>query len=379
MLNSILIVSGIFSAVCALLVCGFIAYRYFAPRHTPPIHGEHAIAELTAVSIHGVTQWLLIRGVDRRKPVLLFLHGGPGSAQIGIMRRYQQELEKHFVVVQWDQRGAGLSGLEPIDDATYTKEQFVADGLEVTQYLRQRFQQEHIFLVGHSWGSGLGYILAVRHPEFFHAFAGLGQMSRDGEKLAYAETLKAARAANNQKAISELLELGEPPYTIVPHVKGTLHAVEPGREAFGGMLVRFKWSEALGGDAKYINITHQIIKDLLLSSEYTLTDSLAWLKHKGHSINLMYEECNQNIDLYREGLDFKIPVYFLLGRWDMLTVPSGAVALMEAIQAPRKEIIWFDAGHEIHWERPAEYQQALIERFSRAEPGSGPFPAASFP
>ena len=160
MLNLLLTIFGTLLVVILLLAGGFVAYRYFAPRRTPAIKREHAIAELFALSINGVKQWLLIRGVDRRKPVLLFVHGGPGSAHIGILRNFQKELEKNFIVVQWDQRGAGLSGLESVPDETYNKEQFVADGLAVTQYLRERFKQDSIFLVGHSWGSGLGYILA---------------------------------------------------------------------------------------------------------------------------------------------------------------------------------------------------------------------------
>ena len=365
MLNMLFIFLGL--AVCAFVLAsgGFLAYRYFAPRRTPAIKGEYAISQLFSLSINGVIQWLLIRGTDSRKPVLLFVHGGPGSAHIGILRNFQKELEKHFVVVQWDQRGAGLSGLAAVDDSTLNKEQYIADGLEVTKFLRTRFHQDRIFLVGHSWGSSLSYIMAIRHPEYYRAFAGLGQMSRAGEALAYVETLKAAHQTNNQSAIHELETLGPPPYTKIPIVKGILHKAEPGHEAFAGMQVRFKWSEALGGDAKYIKIANLVIKELLFSTEYTLTDAFAWLKNKSHSINLTYEECNQNMDLFQDGLAFKIPVFFLLGKWDLLTVPAGAVALMDAITAPEKEIIWFDAGHEIHWERPDEYQNVLIERFNR--------------
>lgn len=362
-LISILISLGVILAAVILAAGIFLAYRYFAPRHTPAIKGKNTIAELIEIPINGVQQWLLLRGWDHTKPVLLFIHGGPGSAHIGILRYYQKELEKHFVVVQWDQRGAGLSGMELVDAATINKEQFVADGVEVTKYLLNRFNQEKIYLVGHSWGSSLGYILAQRYPQYYLAFAGLGQMSRDGEGLAYAETLKVARESKNQEAIDELLELGAPPYTKIPSAKGLLHKAEPGKEALAGSLVRFKWSEKLGGDAKYIKISNLVVKELLLSKEYTFRDALAWLKNKSRSINLAYNECNRDIDLYKEGTQFKMPVYFLLGRWDLLTVPSGAEALMEVISAPRKEIIWFDAGHEIHWERPQEYQAALIERF----------------
>jgi pimeloyl-ACP methyl ester carboxylesterase len=346
-----------------LLAGFFLAYRYFAPRYTPALTGENSIAELISIPIHGVNQWILIRGADKTKPVLLFVHGGPGSAHIGIMRNYQKELEKHFVVVQWDQRGAGLSGLEPVDAATLNKEQFVADGEEITRYLLKRFEQEKIFLVGHSWGSALGYMLAIRHPEYYRAFAGIGQMSRDSEILSYNATLQVARETNHKEAVKELRELGSPPYTIIPAVKGVLHKAEPGHEALAGMLVRFKWSEILGGDAKYIKISNLVTKELLLSTEYTFKDAMAWLKNKGTSINLTYNECNRDINLFNEGTLFKIPVFFLLGKWDLLTVPSGAEALMNAIQAPQKHIFWFDAGHEIHWERPKEYQKVLIETF----------------
>jgi len=211
MFANILAVIGSVLGIVALAVALFAAYRILAPRHTPAIREKKSIAELIAIPVNGIRQWLLIHGVDKNKPVLLFLHGGPGSAHIAVMRNYQKELEKHFVVVQWDQRGAGLSGMEPVPDETYTKEQFIADGLEVTLYLRERFKQDKIFLVGHSWGSGLGYMMSIRKPEYFRAFAGLGQMSKDGEKLSYEETFKVAREANNQEAVKELLELGAPP------------------------------------------------------------------------------------------------------------------------------------------------------------------------
>lgn len=365
MFANILATIGSILGIVVFAALLFVAYRILAPRHTPAIRGENSVAELIAIPVNGIKQWLLIRGVDKNKPVLLFVHGGPGTGQIAVMRNYQKDLEKHFVVVQWDQRGAGLSGMEPVPDETYTKEQFIIDGLEVTRYLRERFKQDKIFLVGHSWGSGLGYMMAVRKPEYFRAFAGLGQMSKDGEKLSYEETLKVAREANNQEAIKELLELGAPPYTKIPTAKGTLHKAEEGKTALAGMLVRFKWSEALGGDSKYIKIANLIAKELFLSTEYNLRDVFGWLKNKGHSINLMYESCNQNIDLYSEGTDLKIPVFFLLGKYDLLTVPAGAIALMNAITAPKKEIFWFDAGHEIQWERADEYQKVLIERFEK--------------
>ncbi len=64
-----------------------------------------SIATLEEIEIGGIGQYLLIRGEQTGNPVLLFLHGGPGYPQIAFARKYQRELEKDFVVVQWDQRG----------------------------------------------------------------------------------------------------------------------------------------------------------------------------------------------------------------------------------------------------------------------------------
>src|SRR5690625_153367 len=122
---------------------------------TPPIRDnkgrilKNSIASLEPVRIGGIRQWVLMRGADKNNPLLLFLHGRPGSGQIGFIRKYEQELEKHFIVVNWDQRGAGKSGRK-IDPSTMNLAQFVEDTHELITYLLSRFGQEQLFLTGHS-------------------------------------------------------------------------------------------------------------------------------------------------------------------------------------------------------------------------------------
>jgi pimeloyl-ACP methyl ester carboxylesterase len=121
-------------------------------------------------------QWVLIRGADTTNPVLLRLHGGPGAAEMPLVRRYNGELEEHFVVVAWDQRGAGKSNRRGFDEASMTLEQFLQDAHEHTRHLKARFGQERIYLLGHSWGTQLGIRLAARHPEDYWAWVGLAQL-----------------------------------------------------------------------------------------------------------------------------------------------------------------------------------------------------------
>ena len=135
----------------ALAGLGIVFYLWFTPGRTPTINEPNSIASLERIRIGGVDQYVLIRGNDSSLPVLLFLHGGPGMPAMYLAHAFQRELEKEFVVVQWDRRAAGKSYSEDIS-STLTTEQLVADTVELTNVLRARFHQDKIYLIGHSWG-----------------------------------------------------------------------------------------------------------------------------------------------------------------------------------------------------------------------------------
>ena len=153
---------------------------------TPPIRGEGgrplpaSIALLEAVELGGVKQWLLIRGKDVGNPILLWLHGGPGAAQMAVARHFNRELEEHFVVVHWDQRGAGKSNPRGFDESTMSFERFIADVHELTGHLKARCGQERIYLLGHSWGTQLGLRVVQARPEDYHAYIGVSQVTSVG-------------------------------------------------------------------------------------------------------------------------------------------------------------------------------------------------------
>jgi pimeloyl-ACP methyl ester carboxylesterase len=100
---------------------GVMSYLWFTPGRTPAIHQPHSVASLERVRIGGVDQYILIRGNDASLPVLLFLHGGPGMPAMYLAHSFQRELEKEFVVVQWDRRGAGKSYREDISSTLTTE------------------------------------------------------------------------------------------------------------------------------------------------------------------------------------------------------------------------------------------------------------------
>ncbi len=205
-------------ATLALIAVAVLVAR---PATTQPIIGPDgeplpgSIAELITVPIGGHDQAMMIRGRNIENPVLLYLAGGPGGTDLGAMRA-DVGLEQHFVVVTWEQRGAGKSyaALDPVD--TLTLDQMVADTIEVTNYLRERFGQDKIYLVGNSWGTILGVLAVQRHPELFHAYVGTGQMvsPRETDVMFYEDTLAWAEQTGNDALAATLGQNGPRPTTI---------------------------------------------------------------------------------------------------------------------------------------------------------------------
>src|SRR5438067_2891415 len=180
------------------------------------ITAPNSIDEGRYVEIGGIEQWITIRGEDRKNPVLLFLHGGPGDATNPWGYAGFRNWLKYFTVVQWDQRGAGRTfGRNAAATASsITIERMVQDGVELSELLSKRLQKDKIVLVGHSWGSTLGVFMAKARPELFYAFVGTGQVADPTRNYAVAHAALVERASRegNTRALQELNEVGPPPY-----------------------------------------------------------------------------------------------------------------------------------------------------------------------
>jgi len=131
---------------------------------------------LLSVELGVMEQWITVRGDDRNNPLLLWLHGGPGSSQMPVAHKYDSLLEKEFVIVHWDQRGAGKSNTRDFDERTMSRNRFIQDCHELTLYLKNTRHRESIYLLGHSWGSQPGVLAARRYPEDYRAYIGLSQV-----------------------------------------------------------------------------------------------------------------------------------------------------------------------------------------------------------
>lgn len=332
------------------------------PGRTPPITDSSgnlvpgSVAALEKIRVNGTDQWLLIRGHSDKNPVLLFLSGGPGGTELGWVRAHNAELERHFTVAVWEQPGVGKSYPIALWHRDHLRlEQITQDGLAVTAYLRQRFGQEKIFVVGHSWGSFLGVWMAQQRPEWFHAFVGVGQMvsSLQDDRMGYAYVMNRARAEGDAALVRRLEKNGPPPY------KGAL------------MLLRYMdYLSPLTG------YEHQIIQkagggggntfgEMVNTPELRWADKLYAFAGLIHTFGVVYDQLNaQDVDLARSNTRFQVPVFFLTGRHDLNAMASLSTRYFERIVAPRKELVWFEqSGHNPNYGSETDlYHRALIEK-----------------
>jgi proline iminopeptidase len=233
---------------------------------------------------------------------LIFLHGGPGISQAPLFRHYNGDLERHYLAVYWDQRGAGRSFHRNIPPSSMNIDQFLADLDEVVELVRRRFDKPKVVLLAHSWGTVLGTIYAYRHPDKVAAYVGAGQIANmpEGERLSYDFALSEARRRNDRGALRELQNIGPPPHTVKSMLKSR-RAVERFGDAFHGKLS-----------------TGKLIWTALKTDEVNLTDVVRFAAGNSFSLHHLWPEFSQ-IDLKGKYREFQVPVFFLLGRYDRVT------------------------------------------------------------
>ncbi|MBN2379933.1 alpha/beta hydrolase [candidate division WOR-3 bacterium] len=325
-----------------------------------------SIASLEEIELGGIKQWILIRGEDVSKPILLFLHGGPGCAEMPLVTRFNPDLEKLFVVVMWDQRGAGKSYSRKIPEESMTIEQYIDDTRELTQILKERFGRDKIYLAGHSWGSGLGMFTVDRYPEDYYAFVGIGQIVNlaDNELTSWRYCYDEAISRDDKKAINQLEEIGPPEDGVY---KGDFN--KKGKFVMRGLGTERKWLTKYEGWWFGETGIGMIVKTLLTTKEYTLGESIRYLKASNFSLSVMWPELLK-VDLEKDIPEVKIPVYFCVGRHDYNTPGELSYPYYEMLAAPEKDFFWFErSAHSPCFEEPLEFNQVMkkvvAETYSR--------------
>jgi pimeloyl-ACP methyl ester carboxylesterase len=317
----------------ATIFAGAIAVNGFTHDRTPSIPG--GIASLEKIALGGVEQSLLIRGRHADNPVLLVLHGGPGMTQMYLAHRFQAPLEEDFVVVQWDRRGAGKSYRADLPRGTLRTSRLLADAEELVPLLRRRFGGRRLLLMGHSWGSYLGVLLASRRPEDFAGYVGVGQMAarqiREREMQSRFVAEKAEAAGDREAAAAAARPGG---------------SLEPWLFAYGAEVhSQTSWLPMLGYG--------------LGAPEYTFGDAIKLMRGL-RSYQEQFVDDGPPTDLMDAVGALDLPTYFFIGRFDMICPWQLAEQYFRRLKARHKRWVWFEqSAHFPFLEEPARFAEEM--------------------
>jgi proline iminopeptidase len=296
------------------------------------------------VELNGRRQWVSLRGA-RHAPLLLYVHGGPGASEFPQRRRYLSDLERDWLVVDWDQPGAGRSFRGDETSATVSLGALVDDGVALVKLLAGHFGDRPVVLLGHSFGTVLGVRIVSRPDEHLSAYVGAAQVVSWAlqEERSYDWASEQARRTGNRKAQTALEEIGRP---------------VAGQYATGvsGVKTQRRWLGALGGVSADPRFVTRWAVSFFTSRGYPLSAKLRYLKAMDRSMGLMWPHLCEEVDFRREVVALQVPVFLFAGRQDRITDLAQIQEWFDALESPSKRLkVIDDAGHLNLYEQPDRF------------------------
>jgi pimeloyl-ACP methyl ester carboxylesterase len=289
------------------------------------VNAQNPVDSAGTIKIGGIEQYVHIKGRDNSKPLLLFLHGGPGNSVIPYAEKFTAELQKHFIVVQWDQRQTGQTLARNKSNLPLTVALFENDTHELIDSLLKRFSQPKLYLAGHSWGTVLGFYIAKNYPELLYAYIPICPMvdQLESERVILRLMKEKASKENNQKGLAELSKVKIP--------------FESGEQLY----FHRKWLMDFNG-AK------------ALSKSRVISWSQTWLP--------LFNKASKN-NLMETTKALRCPVYFCVGRKDYQTNSLITQKYFDQLQAPKKDLFWFEnSAHSVPNNEPVRLQEIIITK-----------------
>lgn len=304
------------------------------------------------VLLNGIEHYLFHAGTSYDNPVMLYLHGGPGSAESLFAHAFQDTWEDLFTVIHWDQRGSGKT-LTKNPSSYPTVDLLLQDMLEITHYLKERYRKEQIILFAHSWGSVLGSIFIKHHPEEVAYYIGAGQVisKAASERFVYTKVKEAILQENDRDALRKLEAIGD----------------YPGEQLDSQWLKKSLQLRRLQG--KYLvtpKPTASPMKILFSSPLFKFSDLPALLK--GNKVNKELMDFLGRFDLRAEPADYQVPISYIVGENDWQTPAVLIEGYFQRINAPSKKLYTIpNAGHMAMIDQPMLFLQVLSDIKNRQD------------
>jgi len=307
-------------------------------RKTSNLFTAQSIDTLLDVNLNGLQQKILITSNDLKNPVLLWLHGGPGTSEMFINHHCMDTLANFFTIVHWDQRGTALSFNDSLKKSDISFDKIFDDAIKLTETLIGTFNQEKIFLIGHSFGSVLGIHLVEKYPNYYYAYIGMGQVIDDNKsrEIIYQWLLKKLKEENDTAELLKLTKSHSIPRDLINKYKGIFYK-------------------------------GKTLTDVIKESPYYY-DKYPDLYSK--SMNFVRDAIATNPSVIGKNIldkihQLRVPVYFFEGRHDRIAAcaPELVIEYYEKLNAPKKEIIWFEeSAHHPNIDEPEKFQNILIHK-----------------
>lgn len=339
-------------AVTLILIIAVLIVSYFTVRIINKVRtritGDNGIQETVIIEVNGIKEELSIRGENKENPVILFLHGGPGSPVGYFDYLWEPYLNSDFTIVTYAQRGCGKTYYDN-PDAEISRELIIEDIDTTVDYLRGRFGQDKVIIMGHSWGTLIGTLYIQQHPEKISSYIGVGQVvnTYTGEDIAVKEAIRRATMAGDTEYVQQITnsynrfcekhEMGDD-FTNYRNLEPKYLLGEK-EKTFGRIFFEAGFSPDMNWkDLKWFLIDSNKV---LLSKDYPLTSDLFFFN--------AYEM-----------QDYQIPVYFISGGSDFVTPFVAVEEYYQSITAPDKQFIVLDgAGHTPYVDLPEEFAEAV--------------------
>lgn len=322
----------------------------------PSPAGKNNIYIEKELTLGNSEQAVIVRGNDKNNPVLIHLHGGPGYPLFPYISNFR-EIENHFTLVYWEQRGTGKSFNNKLNRRSMHTDTLLSDLNKLIDWTRNTIDSNAVYLWGHSWGSNLGMLYISNFPQKVKAYIGTGQSVnlKENERQCLSFAMQNAKAENNKKALRQLIKIDTVNYSLKSALK-----VRKWIYTYGG-IVHTNYKEK-----KYINT--DIVKQVFKTPEYSFGNKWNLILNSKYSGKELWDDM-MTINLFEQVKQVSCPVYFFEGKYDAIVSSKIAAEYFEKLQATKgKQLIWFNnSAHRPHIEEPMKFLSELIKVKANAE------------
>ncbi len=343
MKKEIMIILIALACLAGSLLLLLLILRLMSPGRIREYDGEKSLSEKFVMNINGAPNGFFINSRNTDNPVLLFVSSGPGTDDYVFTDRYKDmDLEEHYTVVYWDYRNMGIAYDKDYDLSQVTLENLLKDIKSVTDYLKERFSKEKIYIMGFSGGTQLSLRAAKEHPEDYYALINMAQCvtdSSDRDVIMYGFMKETFTSRGDEKSLKKLESSVERLEDGSVRCRDWYDFVYLLHKAGGGTILNK--SEAMG-----------IAMPIIFAKCYTLKEKLNYIPAmKKYRTTPLCSKDLKGFDYRKELKELEIPAFFISGEYDYNCPWELVSEYCDNLKAPDKEFYKIsDAAHSPLWE-----------------------------